>query len=344
MYDVRAPAAGPGRRLPWLAAMALAGTLGASAAMAEPSAGGPRSLSRGDIETWIASRIDPAGWRYLSFDGDGAYFLSAEPAWRTAQGNWRFVVREELFQPEQGAQSLVMQTEVDCDGRKLRLPGVKAYSAHNLKGLPEDRGPIAEWVSAETPGESAQMTQLCALAKATPADLQPLETPAPDSVAAKDVQGWVDRYLDLHGWRLVEAVSDGVNLVASSGAKRTAKGALRIWSRTEFYRPVAYPAGGPPARSARQLMELDCKAGRAHIVQIVAYAQNNLKGAATPPLALAKAPWETPAAGTHEAKVVQGLCQLAAAEAPAPPPPPHVKKVRRRSVRRTETAQPRTVS
>jgi hypothetical protein len=343
MFDKRACAARPSRGLIGRVCLGAAVSLSlASAALADPSESGPRSLAPGDIEAWIALHIEPAGWRYLSFDGDGAYFLSPDAAWRTAQGNWRFVIREELFRPEGGAQSMVMQTEVDCDGRKLRLPGVRAYRLHNMKGPPEDRGQIRQWVTPETPGESAQMAKLCGLAKEATTPPPPADTPPPQSASAADVQGWVDRYLDLSGWRVVETVSDGVNLVAASGATRTPQGALRIWSRAEFFRPQAYPAGGPMARSARQLMELDCKAARVHIVEVVAYAQNNLKGSSTPPLTVAKAPWEAPAPGTREAKVIQSLCQVAGAQ--APPIRPHVKRVRRRTAPKSQVVEPKTLT
>ena len=289
-----------------------------TAALADTPPEGPRSLTPNDIETWIASRIDPAGWRYLYFDGDGAYFLSPDAPWRTTEGNWRFVIREELFRRDAGAQSMIMQTEVDCEGRKLRLPGVQAFHLHNLKGAPEDRGPIEQWVSPETAGENAHLAELCSLARAATVTAEPTpgQTPPPRSPSATDIQSWVERYLDLTGWRVIETVPDGVNLAALSGATRAPDGALRIWSRTEFFRPESYPEGGPTSRSARQLMELDCKAARAHIVQIVAYALNNLKGAGTPLLTLSDAPWQTPAPGTHQAEVVQTLCKLAESEAP----------------------------
>ncbi len=271
------------------------------------------------VNAWIASRLNPSGWRYLYFDGDGAYFLSPDEPWKTQENTWRVRVREELFKPDnRGARSMVMDTELDCDGRRLRLPGTEAFTGHNLSGERSNRDPIEDWVSPANAGESAHFDQLCALAK-TPAVAaagpQATEVPPPASLQPADIHAWADHYIDLTGWQVVETAQDGLDLATPEGAQRTGKGRYSLWTRVEFFRPQAYPAGGPFARSARQHVELDCPGARWRITEVDAFRLNNLNNP-EPPFQAPEAPWAFPAAGSVESRMIQRLCTMAEASAP----------------------------
>ena len=295
------------------------GPLGAARAADGPDDDGPQ-MTDAAVDAWIASRLNPSGWRYLYFDADGAYFLSPDAPWKTQENTWRLRVREELFKPDDhGARSMVMDTELDCDGRRLRLPGTEAFTGHNLSGERSNRDPIEDWVSPANPGESAHFDQLCALAR-TPAAAaiapQATGAPAPASLQPADIHAWADHYLDLTGWQLVETAPDGLNLATTDGALKTGNGQYSIWTRVEFFRPQAYPAGGPPARSARQRVELDCPDARWRITEVDAFRLNNLN-TPEPPFQAPGAQWTSSSTGAPESQTIQRLCAIAEAATPS---------------------------
>jgi hypothetical protein len=96
----------------------------------------------------------------------------------------------------------------------------------------------------------------------------------------------------------------------------------------EFFRPEAYPAGGLPARSARQRVELDCPGVRWRITEVDAFRLNNLD-TPEPPFQAPDAQWAAPIA-SPEAKMVRRLCDLAGATAtPAEPARGHLRHRRK---------------
>jgi hypothetical protein len=160
------------------------------------------------------------------------------------------VVREELFQPEDGASSMSMQVEIDCSGGKLRLHGVKAFSLHNLRGTVSNHGSAEGWVAPERAAETAQLEKLCNMARAARTEA-PADVPPPPSLSAADIQTWAEHYLDLEGWRVIQTSTDGINLAPAAEAPRTADTPLKLWTRSEFFRPEPYPEGGPASRRGR---------------------------------------------------------------------------------------------
>ena len=292
--------------------------------------GGPKSHAPQDISDWIAAKIEPAGWRYLYFDADGAYFSSPQAPSRTNEGDWRLVVREELFVPDAAARSMVMQTELDCTRRRLRLPGIRAFSEHNLRGGRQDRPPIMAWVSPETPTENAQIDQLCGLVRTGATAAQPQDAPPPASLAAADIRRWSENYLELSGWTVIGSDPDGVNLATRSGATRL-HDLARIWTRVEFFHVQAYP-DRIQSRSARQLIEVDCKGLRTRIVRIEAHPFNNLRGELTQ--SIPSAGWRSALPGSGQVGTVRTLCRLAdaipATAARSPPAAATARPVRLR--------------
>lgn len=310
-----------------------------AAAPAQPqpaqAAEGPATLNAPDVEAWIALKIDPAGWTYLYFDGDGAYFTLPRDVSLTGDKTYRLEIREELFAPdEMGARSMLMQTELDCSGRRLRLPGTRTFSQHNLQARAEDRPPVEQWVTPQDDRERQQFDQLCRLAEnaigsrgAPPAAADAGQGPGPEppaSLSRADVEAWIGRNLQTLGWRYVSYLTDGVNYLGPAPATPGPGGVSRVWTRAEFFRPQSYPAGSPPERSARQLLELDCAAGRWRIVEIDGFSRNNLSGEAvvnTDPTAA----WNAFSPDAADGGALQRLCAASLTVAPGDPPPPDAR-------------------
>ena len=329
----------PGRIAGSAAALVLA--LAAQPTAAAPTApapvltDGPASLAPVDVESWIALKIEPAGWTYLYYDGDGAYFTVPDRVAATGGMTYRLEVREELFAPDElGARSMLMETELDCGVRRLRLPATRTFSQHNLRAPSGDRPAVDQWVSPQDDRERAQFDQLCRLAgnavgaragAAAPAsshtgpDAGP---PPPTSLSPAEVKAWIARYLETLDWRYVGYLPDGVNFLSRAQGAPGPDGGLRAWTRVEFFRPRSYPAGAPPVRSARQLLELDCRGARWRIVEIDGFSQNNLKGAQvvnTDPAAAWSAAGATTASG---AGTLGRLCAMTRAAVAGETPPP----------------------
>ena len=143
-----------------------------------------------------------------------------------------------------------------------------------------------------------------------------LTPPPPSDATEASVTQWVRAYLDTEDWYNTTFNSNFVRFTAAEGMSRLADDRLRIWIRTEYFRPQY--SEGDWYRSTMTLVEMDCAEGRFRELALDTYDHNNIKGAQES-WDIPDATWQYPRPATVAALEIKDVCALKAAVDSAPP-------------------------
>lgn len=242
--------------------------------------------------------INQGDW--ISSSEDDRLKVFVRPAKST--GLPRAWMRMEYREPMKDAdvRSVVFLQEFDCEQDRVRALEFRSYRGNNMAEIQQTITTPDQWQSA-VPGtvQARVVTAICeaAAAKTAPpaaAPAAPVAQAAPKSPAsvwpAMVVGQWLEfgEIEDIKVWYAIETRTTWV----------------RSWMRFEFLQPQDGVSG--PFRSARELIEYDCKGGRSRSVMEIRYPQPNLAGA--PDMEGATKPWTRIERDSLMAQVAKLLC------------------------------------
>lgn len=228
-------------------------------------------------------KIESKDWRLASSTDERRFYIKpSAPGPRHPRLLLRFETREAQTVEGSAYRSMQQAMEFNCAKNTARILVTGVYKNNNLKGLLDSELGDGEWrlVKADTYVDLAAKLACADFAPAPPREAWPT--------------------LRTGDWELIEDEDDAKTYAMPEWRRAYP----RAWMRTEYLEPQEF--NNRAYRSARSLVEFDCKKMRVRTSLGIQYPQNNLQGVAD--MSGAMSEWFEPDLSAPEALVAERVC------------------------------------